>query len=139
MSERIDQFCENLRLKLTSIDNNFQGLKAKIDAKAKTADQDVRAHLDSVKKRVEQDRSRVEAAQKELKGWLDEYRAVTKEKIADWKASGEKIKLRSRADFAEKYAKATAVLAAAAVDGAEQAALEAWLARKDSEGDAKAA
>jgi hypothetical protein len=139
MSERIDQFCENIRLKLTSIDNNFQGLKAKIDAKAKTADQDVRAHLDSVKKRVEQDRSRVEAAQKELKGWLDEYRAVTKEKIADWKASGEKIKLRSRADFAEKYAKATAVLAAAAVDGAEQAALEAWLARKDSEGDAKAA
>src|SRR6476660_7058762 len=105
MSERIDQFCENLRLKLTSIDNNMQALKAKIDAKAKTAEQDVRAHLDSVKKRVEQDRSRVEAAQKELKKWLDEYRAVTKEKIADWKASGERIKLRSRADFAEKYAK----------------------------------
>jgi chromosome segregation ATPase len=139
MSERIDQFCENLRLKLTSIDNNMQALKAKIDAKAKTAEQDVRAHLDSVKKRVEQDRSRVEAAQKELKKWLDEYRAVTKEKIADWKASGEGIKLRSRADFAEKYAKATAVVAAGAVDEAEQAALEAWLARRDADGNAKAA
>jgi hypothetical protein len=46
---------------------------------------------------------------------------------------------RTYTPLAEKYAKATAVLAAAAVDGAEQAALEAWLARKDSESDAKAA
>jgi deoxyribodipyrimidine photolyase len=138
MSERIDQFCENLRVKLTTIDNNIQSLKSKIDAKAKTAEQDVRVHLDSVKKRVEQDRSKVEAAQNELKKWLDEYRAVTKEKIADWKASGERIKLRSRAEIAERYAKATAVIAAAAVDEAEQAALEAWLARRDANGDVRA-
>ena len=139
MSERIDQFCENLRIKLTSIDNSVQALKSKIDAKAKTAEQDVRTHLDSVRKRVEQDRSKVEAAQDELKKWLEERRAVTKEKIADWKASGERIKLRSRAEFAERYAKAAVVIAAAAVDEAEQAALEAWLARKDADGDAKAA
>ena len=36
MSERIDQFCENLRIKLTSIDNNIRALKAKIDSKAQT-------------------------------------------------------------------------------------------------------
>ena len=42
MGERIDQFCENLRIKLTSIDNNMQALKAKIDGKAQTAEQDVR-------------------------------------------------------------------------------------------------
>ena len=29
MGERIDQFCENLRIKLTSIDNNMEALKAK--------------------------------------------------------------------------------------------------------------
>ena len=139
MSERIDQFCENLRIKLTSIDNSIQALKAKIDAKAKTAEQDVRTHLESVRKRVEQDRSKVEAAQDELKKWLEERRAVTKEKIADWKASGERIKLRSRAEFAERYAKAAVVIATAAVDEAEQAALEAWLAHKDADGDTKAA
>jgi hypothetical protein len=137
MSDKIDRFCENLRLKLTTIDNNIQGLKAKIDAKAKSAEQDVRTYLDSIKKRVAQDPNNVEAAQKELKNWLDEYRAVTKEKIADWKASGERMKLRSRADLAEKYAKATAVIAASAVDEAEQAALESWLARRDAEVDAK--
>ena len=31
MSERIDQFCENLRIKLTSVDSNMASLKAKID------------------------------------------------------------------------------------------------------------
>ena len=51
MNERIDQFCEILRVKLTSIDNNMQALKAKIDSKARTAEQDVQSHLDSVKKR----------------------------------------------------------------------------------------
>jgi chromosome segregation ATPase len=139
MSDQIDQFCENLRIKLTGIDSNIQALKAKIDAKAKTAEQDARTYLDSIKKRIDQDRSKVQAAEKELKKWLEEYRVVTKEKIADWQNSGERVKLRSRADFAERYAKATVVIATAAVDAAEQAALEAWLARKDAESDAKAA
>lgn len=139
MSERIDQFCENLRVKLTSMEKSIEVLKVKIDAKAKTAEHDVQTHLDSVKKRLEQDRSKIEAAQNELKKWLEERRAMTKEKIADWKATGEKIKLQGRADFAERYAKATAVVAGGAVDQAEQAALEAWLARKDAESGAKAA
>ncbi len=41
MGERIGQFCENLRIKLTGIDNNMQALKAKIDSKAQTAEQEV--------------------------------------------------------------------------------------------------
>ena len=60
MSERIDQFCENLRIKLTSIDNNMQELKAKIDSKAQTAEREVRTQLETVKKRIEQDRTKLE-------------------------------------------------------------------------------
>ena len=45
MSERIDQFCENLRIKLTSLDKNIQQLKAKLTAKAQTAEQEVRTQL----------------------------------------------------------------------------------------------
>jgi len=41
MGERIDKFCEDLRIKLTSIDNNMQELKAKFDSKAQTAEQEV--------------------------------------------------------------------------------------------------
>jgi hypothetical protein len=138
MSEHIDQFCENLRVKLTSIDNNMRSLKAKIDSKARTAEQDVQSHLDGVKKRVEQERTKVAAAQADIKKWADERKAIAGEKIAEWKAKLEVAKLQGRADVAERYAAATAVVALSAVDEAEQAALEAWLTRQDADG-AKAA
>ena len=133
MNERIDRFCENLRVKLTSIDNDMRALKAKIDSKALTAEQDIQSHLDSVKKRIAQDRTKLVAAQADITKWADEREAVTDEKIAEWKAKLEKAKLRGRAEVAERYAAGAAVVASAAVDEAEQAALEAWLARKDAE------
>ncbi len=133
MSERIDQFCENLRIKLTSLDKNIQQLKAKIDGKAQTAEQEVRTQLDAVKNRIAQDRTKLETAQADVKKWVDDLKLASNEKIAEWKAKREKAKLRSRADNAERYAVAAAFVALAAVDAAEQAALEAWLARKDAE------
>ena len=133
MSERIDQFCENLRVKLTSIDNNMQALKSKIDAKARTAEQDVRNELEGIKKRMEQDRTKVAAAQADIKKWAEECRTATNEKIAEWKAKSEKARLQSRANLAEKYALGAAVVALEAVSQAQQASLEAWLARKDAE------
>jgi hypothetical protein len=41
--------------------------------------------------------------------------------------------LQGRTDSAELYASATADVAVAAVDDAEQASLEAWLARQDAD------
>jgi hypothetical protein len=51
MGQRID---ENLRQKLTMADSGLDGLKAKIDANAAHAEQDVQSHLDRVRKRIEQ-------------------------------------------------------------------------------------
>ena len=133
MNERIDQFCENLRMKLTSLDKNMQQLKATIDSKAQTAEQEVRTRLDAVKNRIAQDRAKLETAQADVKKWVDDFKLASNEKIAEWKAKHEKAKLRSRADNTERYAAAAAFVALAAVDAAEQAALEAWLARKDAE------
>ena len=133
MSARIDQFCENLGIKLTSIDNNMQELKAKIDSKAQTAEREVRTQLETVKKRIEQDRTKLETAQADIKKWVDDFKAASNEKIAEWKDKREKAKLQSRAENAERYGVAAAVIALAAVDEAEQAALEAWLARKDAD------
>jgi hypothetical protein len=133
MGDRIDQFCENLRIKLKSIDNNMQELKAKIDSKAQTAEQEVRTQLETVKKRIEQDRTKLETAQADVKKWVDDFKAASNEKIAEWKHKREKAKLQSRAENAERYAVAAAVVALAAVDETEQAALEAWLARKDAD------
>jgi hypothetical protein len=80
-----------------------------------------------------QDRTKVETAQADVKKWVDEFKLASNEKIAEWKAKREKAKLQSRAENAERYAVAAAVIALAAVDEAEQAALEAWLARKDAD------
>ncbi len=133
MSARIDQFCENLRVKLTGIENNMQALKDKIDNKAQTAEQEVRTRLDAVKKRIDQERPKLTAAQSDIKKWVEERKATTNQKIAEWKAKSEKATLQNWADFAESYAAAAAAVALAAVDEAEQASLEAWLARKDAE------
>jgi predicted nucleic acid-binding Zn-ribbon protein len=133
MSEHIDQFCENLRIKLTNIDNNMESLKSKIDGKARTAEQDVRRHLDGVKKRIEQDRGNVAAAQADIKKWIEERKATASEKVAELKAKRETAQLQNRANSAERYAAGAAVVALAAIDEAERASLEAWLARKDAE------
>jgi len=54
-------------------------------------------------------------------------------KIAEWKAKAETAHLKHRADLAERYAQATIAAAMAALDEAEQATLEAWLARADAD------
>jgi uncharacterized protein (DUF885 family) len=68
----------------------MQALEAQIDKRAQTAEQDARAHLDAVKKRMEQDRAKVTAAENDMKKWADERKAATNEKIAQWKAKLEK-------------------------------------------------
>jgi hypothetical protein len=132
MGQRIDQFCEDLRLKLTNTDSGLSGLKAKIDGKAEHAEQEVRSHLDKVRKRLEQGRAKIAADKAEIKNWADSQKAATSDKIAEWKATREASKLQNRADKAERYAAATADIAVAALDDAEEAALEAWLARQDA-------
>jgi hypothetical protein len=89
--------------------------------------------LDAVKNRIAQDRTKLETAQADVKKWVDDFKAASNEKIAEWKDKREKAKLQSRAENAERYAVAAAVIALAAVDEAEQAALETWLARKDAD------
>jgi hypothetical protein len=132
MGTRIDQFCEDFRQKLTIADSGLDGLKAKIDGKAAHVEQDVQNHLDRVHKRVEQGRAKVAAAQADIKEWADGKKTATSDKIAEWKAKRDQSKLQNRADQAEQYAAAASTVAVAALDEAEEASLEAWLARQDA-------
>jgi hypothetical protein len=87
MGQRIDQFCENLRQKLTMTDSGLDGLKSKIQGKATHVEQDVQNHLDGVHKRIEQGRAKVSAAQADMKNWAEQRKAVTSDKIAEWKCT----------------------------------------------------
>jgi len=133
MGQRIDQFCENLRQKLTTTDSGLKGLKTKIDAKKANVEQDVQSHLDGVRNRIEQNQAKLAAAQTNMKNLVDERKATTSAQIADWKAKRDAAKLQSRAGKAEDYAAAAIDVAMAAVDEAEKASLEAWLARADAD------
>jgi len=140
MGQRIDQFCENLRIKLTTVDDNVGALKANIDSNARNAEQVVRNRLTELNRQIDDNRAKVAAAQAEIKKWAEERKAATSEKIKDWKAKLEVAKLQTRVEAAEVYANAATTVALAAIDSAEQASLEAWMARKDAETDgAKAA
>ncbi len=130
--QQINQFCDDLRLKLTNIDKGLGGLKAKIDGKAQNVDQEVRTYLDKVHKRIELDRSKVSTAQTEVKNWVEARKLQTQDKIAEWKSKHETSRLQNRAEGSEQYAAAAITVAAAAVDEAERASLEAWLARQDA-------
>lgn len=133
MSAYIDSFCETLRAKLTNVETDMRSLKAKIESSAASAEQEVQKNLDATKKRIEQQRGKLEGAQADLKKWAQERKAVSDEMVAAWKDKLETARLQGRADKAERYAAAAAALAAAAVDEAEQAVLEAWLARRDAQ------
>jgi predicted nucleic acid-binding Zn-ribbon protein len=134
MGEHINQFCEELRVKLTTVENNVKDLKKKIDGKAQTAEKDALAGLSTFRTDIERGRAKVAAAQEEIKKWADEQKNTAREKVAEWKAKHERAKLQHRAESAERYAKAAMVVALSAVDEAAHAALEAWLARADAEG-----
>jgi len=132
MGLQIDKFCEDLRLKLTNIESGLHSLKTKMEGKAQQGEQEVRNHLDTIQRRIAQDHAKASAARAEIKAWFDNKKTVTAEKIADWKAKREMSHLQNRADQAERYAQASIDVALTALDEAEQATLEAWLAREDS-------
>jgi hypothetical protein len=131
MTQQLDQFCENLRIKLTNIDSGLAALKAKIGSKSQQIEQEVRLHLVDVRRRIKQDAKKVSAAQAEVKDWTEHQKIATDDKVAEWKAKRDLGKLQHHAAKAERYAAAAIDLAMAAVDQVEQAAVEAWLARHD--------
>ena len=133
MGKRIDQFCENLRQKLVMIDSGLAGLKAKIDSDGLTAERHVQSHLERVRKRIDQARTKVSAARADVASWVQDRNAITIDTVALWKTKRDVEKLQSRADEAGRYAAAATEVATAAIDEAEQASLEAWLAQADAD------
>ncbi len=133
MNQRIDQFRETIRLKVMQVDSDLSALKAKIDAKAETVERDARDSLAAVTKRIEQGETKTSAARLEVETWLKQQRSLAESAIAELKAKGKSSKVKINADLAERYAMAAVDVAAAAINSAEQAALEAWLARRQAD------
>jgi predicted type IV restriction endonuclease len=133
MGKRISQFCENLRQKLVMIDSGPEGLKAKIDSNGPTAERHVQSHLERVRKRIDRASANVSAARADVTSWVQNRNAVAVDTVALWRIKRDVEKLQCRADKAKRYAAAATEVATAAIDEAEQASLEAWLAQADAD------
>jgi hypothetical protein len=132
MSEHIDRLCGDLRIKLHGIDRRLEALKGNAMATSEKSQHAVESQLDRVEQRIYDNRITVEAANARVKAWLDGKKDGFDGSRAGWKENRQFHLLNSRADDAEAYAEAVFDLAAAAADGAAQAALEALLARNDA-------
>jgi hypothetical protein len=131
MGPHIDAFCGEICLKLVDIDEELRYLKNTIREKARHAEPEVRSQLEKVMKRIACNQSKVGAARAQVEHWItDKAKAALRFRNEEIPEDG--MRKQRRAAEADRYAAACIDLAIAAVDEAERAALEAWLAREDA-------
>jgi hypothetical protein len=133
MSETFDKFCSDVRTKINDADKRLKDLKASARSAGQKAKDDAKAHLATLENKAKEQQTKIEASEAKVKAWAEQKKAITAEKIAEWKAQRQVKKLNDRADDAESYAVAAMQIAAAAVDEAETAAIEAVVARIDAD------
>jgi ElaB/YqjD/DUF883 family membrane-anchored ribosome-binding protein len=133
MSAKVDQFCDTLRDRLNAIEGRLQSVMADVKALPDKAEKVLRDKLEEARTKLEVERERVEQTRANLKARVQQKLAETKEVIREWKAKGEKRKLQARADWAEAYAADAIYNAMASVDEAEEAILNALVARMDAD------
>jgi uncharacterized protein YwgA len=138
MSEKIDQFCNNLRDKLTGVDDRIQGFKASVDSANANAKADIQSKLDKTRADFEAHKRKSDEALERIKANIEEKKNETKANIEEWKHSRETKKLEKRAQRAENYAADLAWLAMVSVEEAEYATFEAIAARIEADEVAEA-
>ena len=131
-TQSLDQFSTEIRDRLANIDSGLKSLKSKADSDATQAEAEARSQLAKVSADIEANKPKLAAAETQVTQWVQTQKAATTQKVAEWKSTQDFAKLQARAAQAERYAAATRDVAVAALKGAHQAALEAYLAGKDA-------
>jgi hypothetical protein len=131
-TQNLDQFSADVRARLASIDKGLKSLKSKVNGDAVRAEAEARSQLVKVSADLEASKPKLAAAETQMTQWIEAQRTATTQKVAEWKATQDFGKLQVRAAQAERYAAAARDVAVAALNGAHQAALEAYLANKDA-------
>jgi chromosome segregation ATPase len=133
MSAKVDQFCDNLRDRFDGVEGRIQSVKTNVQALPGQADKTMREKLDEAHRKVQSQKDRIDQTRANLKARAEQKMAETKDKISEWKAKRETRKLNSRADRAEAYAADAIDYAMANIDEAEEAILDAVVARVDAD------
>ena len=131
-TQNLDQFSAEVRARLANIDKGLKGLKARVNGDAEQAEAEARNQLAEVSADIEANKPKLAAAEEQMTQWLEVQRTATTQKVAEWKATQDFGRLQARAAQAERYAAAARDVVIVALNGAHQAALEAYLANKDA-------
>ena len=133
MSARVDQFCDDLRDRLNAVEDRVQSVKTNLEKLPKQSEQAIQKYLAETRAKVEGEKKRVEKAQANLRTRAEQKIGEIKEAINQWKAKRDVTKLHARADRAEAYAADAIFVADMAVAEAEEAILDALIARMDAD------
>ena len=133
MSAKVDQFCDKLRDQLNAIEGRIKSVKANMQTLPKQAEKAVRDKLNEARSKLQAQKGRVDQARANLKAGAQQKFVETKEAVSEWKAKHEARKLNARADWAEAYAADAIYNAVASIDEAEEAILDAVVARSDAD------
>ncbi len=129
MSERMDKFRDNVRARLADVDDRISSFKSGLDS----AKDDINSRLDKARAVLEEHKSEAEQAQARARSMLEEKKAQTDARIEQWVHDRDVEKMEARAQLAEDYAAEQVMLAAAAVEEADLATLEALAARIEAD------
>ena len=90
MSQKIDNFCNELRTKLNDADKRLKDLRASAKNKTQQAKNDAKERLERLDNQAKEQQARVDASKAKVKAWAQEKKTITSEKIAEWKAKSER-------------------------------------------------
>src|SRR5829696_5057836 len=112
MTCKLDQVCDQLRIKLHGIDRRLEALKGNAMALSEKSQGVVESQLDRVEQRIYDSRISVDAANTRVKTWHDGKKAGFDASRESWKKERRFHQLNSRADDTEAYVALAAALAA---------------------------
>ena len=133
MTERVDEFTDNLRDRLNEAEARLEQVKTSIGAAKTGTRASIEGKIAEAKAAAEAQKSALEDAQARMKSDLEEKKAATQEHVAKWKQERQVKKLERRAQFAEDDAMWAMLVAADAIDNANLRALDAIVARMDAD------
>ena len=143
MSGKIDQFCDDLKHRLNSIEdlkhrlNSIEAKILKVKESVETAPKEgaatVKSKLADLKSALHAKKEEVEVAKAKMEERIKAKKTEVETQIAEKKAQRQKEKLIRKAERTEDYAGAAIVFALAAIEEAEIAVLEAVEARMAAE------
>jgi hypothetical protein len=134
MNVTVDEFCDSLRDRLHSVEGRLQTVKANAKSRSEEAGKVLRDKLDEARTKIQAQKESMDQLRANLKTRAQQKIAETKEAVKEWKTKQETRKLQARADRAEAYAADAITYAGATIEAAEEAILDAVVARMDADG-----